>query len=123
MARGNRKKPRKPQSGTGRISQKQSQANNRYRALTAPANRNLLTKPKRIKVGTSPTPVAPLGRREREGGRVAYAIPPSQNKRTPRETRETAPTCKPRPASNKSKGGGARAFVPWCDRETRKRRR
>lgn len=27
-----------------------------------------------------------------------------------------ANTCKPRPRSSKSKGGGSRAFVPWCDR-------
>lgn len=25
-------------------------------------------------------------------------------------------TCKPRPDSNKSKGGGSRPFVPWCSR-------
>lgn len=27
-------------------------------------------------------------------------------------------TCKARPKSSKSKGGGSRAFVPWCDKKS-----
>ncbi|AJK28305.1 hypothetical protein [Eel River basin pequenovirus] len=25
-------------------------------------------------------------------------------------------TCKPRPSNNRSKGGGSRPFIPWCNR-------
>lgn len=35
--------------------------------------------------------------------------------RSPTEVRD-APTCKPRPKQNASKGGGSKSFIPWCDR-------
>lgn len=36
--------------------------------------------------------------------------------REPNERPEERPKCKPRPDDWRDKGGGSRAFVPWCDR-------
>lgn len=78
----------------------------------APSVAASLTRPRAVGKTVSAPTAPPSSKRPAAPIAVAALVPDTPKKSV--DTSRTPNTCKERPKSSKSKGGGSRAFVPWC---------